>query len=151
MKTRKRTLSQANSSSVTAQEIKRGSPCSAAAPLSLWRFGFASERIPNSTADTLAIAVKAFQAQLEVLNRQPPTHRHAGFTQLATKQRLEFRAGDKALGQLGLLQGLAITVQFLQSTPHRTTASILVCILTGHCELRWCKRLMTLQEVCWMA
>lgn len=123
MKTRKRTLSEANSSTLTAIEATRRSPCSAAAPLSLRRNGFFQEPISHSTADTLAIAVKAFQAQLEVLNKQPPQSRHAGFKQLPRKQRLEFRAGDSALGQLGLLQSLAITVQALQCAPLGTTAT----------------------------
>lgn len=114
IKTRKRTFSEANSSNATAT---RRSPCSAAAPQSLRKNGYFQALIPNSTADTLAVAVKAFQAQLEVLSKQPPQSRHAGFTQLARKQRLEFCAGDHALGQLGLLQGLAITVQALQKLP----------------------------------
>ncbi len=151
MKTRKRTLSQANSSSVIAQEVDRESPCSAVAPMLLKGLGHALEPIPHSTADTLAVAIKAFQAQLGVLNKQPPMNRHAGFTQFASKHRLEFRIGDKALGQLGLLQSIAVTVQFLYNMPHASTATCSVCILTGNCAFRWCKRWMTLQEACWKA
>ncbi|KAL3158725.1 hypothetical protein ABBQ32_011459 [Trebouxia sp. C0010 RCD-2024] len=110
MKTRKRTLSEANSSSVTARVATRNFVCSAEAPLLLRKHGYIQELIPNSTTDTLRIVVKAFQAQLEAWSQQPPQHRYAGFKQLAKKQRVEFRAGDSTLGQLGLLQSIAVTV-----------------------------------------
>ena len=121
MKTRKRTLSAANSSYMPATatlEATSRTPCSPT-HLCLRQQGFVQVPIPDNTAGTLAIAVKAFQAQLEVLNKQLPLNRHAGFKQLARKQRLEFRAGDSALGQLGLLQSLATTVRDLQSLARR--------------------------------
>lgn len=71
--------------------------------------------IPDNIARTLAIAVSAFQSQLEVLDKQPPQNRPAGFKQLDRQHRLEFRAGDSALGQLGMLQGVAIAVRDMHS------------------------------------
>ncbi|KAL3158730.1 hypothetical protein ABBQ32_011460 [Trebouxia sp. C0010 RCD-2024] len=58
----------------------------------------------------------AFQAQIDALSKKLPQLRQVGFGQLANKQRLGFRAGDIALGQLGLLQGLAITSLAMLST-----------------------------------
>ena len=113
MNTRKRTASEANSSTNTAKERK--SLCSAAKPLSLRKNGYMQELLPNTTAETLTIAVKAFQAQLEAWSKQPTPNRHAGFKQLAKRQRLEFRVGDDTLGQLGLLQSVAITVPDVHS------------------------------------
>ena len=117
MKTRKRTLSAANSSPVPAnltQEttIASQSPCSLK-HLFLQQYGYVPAPISHNIAGTFAIAVKAFQAQLEVLNKQQPQNRHAGYKQLGGKQRLEFRAGDSALGQLGMLQEVATTVRDL--------------------------------------
>lgn len=65
--------------------------------------------------ENLAIATMAFQAQIDALSKKLPQLRQVGFGQLANKQRLGFRAGDIALGQLGLLQGLAITVRNLHN------------------------------------
>lgn len=139
MKTRKRALSEVNSSQhsqVTAKAVKLSSSCSA----ELLRVGgYTTEPIPNTTTDILTIAVKAFQAQLEVLSKQPPQDRRPGFKQLARKQRLEFRVGDTALGQLGLLQGVAVTVQDVQSIPLWDNFTLVSLYLTGDCELRWCK------------
>lgn len=92
--------------------------------------------IPHNTADTLSVAVGAFQAQLEILNNQAAQDRFAGFQQLARKQRLEFCAGRSALGQLGLLQGLAATMQDLQSLLNCNLVTVCTLAL---CELRWCK------------
>ncbi|KAL3135555.1 hypothetical protein ABBQ38_006033 [Trebouxia sp. C0009 RCD-2024] len=83
-----------------------GPPCSAT---QLWH-SHISVPVSDTFSENLAIATKAFHAQIEALSKKPPQLRQAGFSQLANKQRLEFRAGDTALGQLGLLQGLAITV-----------------------------------------
>ena len=113
----KRALS-ANSSCLPVsikQEPTSGSLCSPR----LQRHGYVQFTIPDNTVGTLSIAVGAFQAQLEVVNKQPPQNRHVGFQQLARKQRLEFRAGHSALGQLGLLQGLATTVRDLHSRLNR--------------------------------
>ena len=104
MKTRKRTISTANSSHVSATGYS-------STHWWLRQNGFVRASVADHTAETLAVAVKAFQAQLEVCSKQAPQQRHAGFTQHARKQRLEFRAGDGALGQLGLLQSIATTVR----------------------------------------
>lgn len=93
------------------QEPKGGSLCS----IWLQHHGYVQSSIPDNTADTLSVAVAVFQAQLQVYHKQPPEDRRAGSQQLARKQRLEFCAEHSALGQLGLLQGLATTVQDLQS------------------------------------
>lgn len=89
-------------------------PCS---PTHLWlrQHGYVQAPILDKTTGPLSIAVTAFQAQLKDLSKQPAQDRHAGFQQLGKRQRLEFRAGDSALGQLGLLQSLATTVLDLQS------------------------------------
>lgn len=150
MKTRKRTLSEANSSCVTARVVTRNFVCSAEAPLLLRKHGYVRELTPNGTTDTLRIAVKAFQAQLDAWSKQATQHRHTGFRQLARKQRVEFRAGDSTLGQLGLLQSVAVTVQDLQSMAPWDNTDLQVCV-TADCELRWCKPWMTLQEECWQA
>ena len=112
MKTRKKTISAASNSCVPAnvtQESTSDSPCSPT-HLFLRQHGFVQASISDKTAGALAIAVKAFQAQLEVLDKQQPQNRHAGYKQLGRKQRLEFCSGDSALGQLGMLQGVATTV-----------------------------------------
>lgn len=119
-----------------------GPPCSAT---QLWH-SHISVPVSDTFSENLAIATKAFHAQIEALSKKPPQLRQAGFSQLANKQRLEFRAGDTALGQLGLLQGLAITVRNLHSVLPWVNCKTVNPSATADCQPRWCKPLMTLPE-----
>ena len=135
MKPRKRVLPAAKSSCVRANvthESTSETRCSSGSSgsvqfcsvqFSAVQFGlrilapnFVQVPVADEIDDTLAVAVKAFQAQLEVFSKQSPRHTHVGFKQLARKRRLEFRVGDEALGQLGLLQGVATTVRDCNAT-----------------------------------
>ena len=99
--------------------------------------------VADHTNETLVVAAKVFQAQLAVFSKQPLQHRHAGFKQLARKQRLEFRAGDSALGQLGLLQGIATTVRENHAISRMSITEPVHPVVSADSELRWCKPSMT--------
>ena len=152
MKTHKRPVSAADSSRVPAELLPAttsGSPCSPTHSF-LRQHGYVKASISDSFAETLSIVVKVFQAQLEVLSKQQPQNRHAGYKHLGRKQRLEFRSGDSALGQLGMLQAVATTVRDLSFFLTCSGHSVYPCLIAGS-ELRWCKPLTTLPENSWKA
>ena len=152
MKTRKRTVSAASSLCVPANVKQESTSESLCSPTHLFlrQNGFVQAPISDNTAGALAVAVKAFQAQLEVLDKQQPQHRHAGYKQLGTKQRLEFCSGDSTLGQLGMLQGVATTVRDLPCFLTCSCHFVYPCLIAGS-DLRWCKPLMTLPGNIWKA
>jgi len=113
MKTRKRALSCA-SNAVPARglplQIEQRPPlCSTPCLTELKQNSFTTGTLPASSAATLVLAVKAFQGQLEVCSQQPRSDL-AGYRPFPQKQRLEYRTGDAALGDLGVLNHLANTV-----------------------------------------
>ena len=113
MRTRKRALSSA-SNAVPARglplKIEQRPPlCSTRCLAELKQNSFTTGILPSSSAATLVLAVKAFQGQLEVCSKQPHSDM-AGYTSFPKKQRLEYRTGDAALGDLGVLSHLAKTV-----------------------------------------
>lgn len=120
MRTRKRSLAAANASHGSAAVTRKGSPGHQRAPrldqllvkshAQLRHHGFARITPSEDTQGTFNIAASAFQAQLALLDKQPAQTRHAGFKRLARNQRLEVRHGDDNIGQLGILQHVAIDV-----------------------------------------
>ena len=118
MRTRKRPASTSTSvgKPATTQHKKQKKPqpeiISASVLAQLRHQGFTV--IPISAAlqtATLTVAAKAFQGQLEVCSKQPPEGRLAGFRSFPQKQRLDYRPGDAVLGNVGVVQHLAVTVQ----------------------------------------
>ena len=116
MKTRKQALSRASDAAPARglpQQIEQRPPlCSTPCLAELKQNSFTTGSLPASTAATLVLAVKAFQGQLEVCRKQPHNGL-AGYRSFPQKQRLEYRIGDAALGNLGVLDYLANTVPVL--------------------------------------
>ena len=63
-------------------------------------------------ADNLAIAAKAFQAQLEVCSKWLPGNMRTRYRCFPGKHKLEHRTVASEVGELGVLQGLATMVRF---------------------------------------
>ncbi len=76
----------------------------------LRQIGFTKNAISAVAAATLHVAAKAFRGQLEVLSKQLPDDRYIGYHTSPGVQRLEYRPGHEALGDLGILQHLVVTV-----------------------------------------
>ena len=68
--------------------------------------------------ETLAIAVKAFQGQLEVCSKQHPGKRQAGYRSFPGKHRLEFQPGAAHAREPAVLQGLTTMVRLCEITLH---------------------------------
>lgn len=116
MKTRKRTakaVRRATHVPKNASAEKAVEPAVEQSFVQLRQDGFTVLDVPVSTAATLTIAGKALQGQLEVCSKQPA---RSTYTSLQGKQRLEYQPGDAVLGDLGVLQQLAITVRPLSCT-----------------------------------
>ena len=72
--------------------------------------GYAIVPLNNHMAANLDIALKAFQGQLYSWSQDPPLGQYTGFRSFPRKHRLEFRPGHASLGNLGMLQEMAIQV-----------------------------------------
>jgi hypothetical protein len=118
MNTRKRKLSavdRTTSSVDTAATQAKPStaPCGSLSDLhlnQLRQIGCTKTAISAVAAATLHVAAKAFRGQLEVFSKQLPDGRYVGFHTSPGVQRLEYRPGHEALGDLGILQHLVVTV-----------------------------------------
>ena len=77
----------------------------------LRQIGCTKNAISAVAAATLYVAAKAFRGQLEVFSKQLPDDRYIGFHTSPGVQRLEYRPGHEALGDLGILQHLIVTVR----------------------------------------
>ena len=77
----------------------------------LRQIGCTKNAISAVAAATLYVAAKAFRGQLEVFSKQLPDGRYIGFHTSPGVQRLEYRPGHEALGDLGILQHLIVTVR----------------------------------------
>ncbi|KAL0046452.1 hypothetical protein WJX82_000928 [Trebouxia sp. C0006] len=75
----------------------------------LRQIGCTKNAISAVAAATLYVAAKAFRGQLEVFSKQLPDDRYIGFHTSPGVQRLEYRPGHEALGDLGILQHLIVT------------------------------------------
>ena len=147
MRTRKRALSCA-SNAVPARGLplqieQRPALCSTPCLAELKQNSFTTGTLPSSSAATLVLAAKAFQGQLEVCSKQPHSDL-AGDRSFPQKQRLEYRTGDVALGDLGVLTHLAKTVPVFAANAHayidNTFSSTKVCC-------RWCKPRISLPRM----
>jgi len=118
MNTRKRKLSAVDRTALSvdtaATHAKPSTaPCGSLSDLhldQLRQIGFTKIAISAVAAATLHVAAKAFRGQLEVFSKQVPDARYIGYHTSPGVQRLEYRPGHEALGDLGILQHLAVTV-----------------------------------------
>ena len=72
--------------------------------------GYAVVPLSDQVAASLTIALKAFDGQLGSWGQHPPPAGYTGFTAFPRKSRLEFRPGHAGLGNLGVLQKMALQV-----------------------------------------
>ena len=84
----------------------------------LQHHGIMQVTMTKNAADTLAVATKAFQGQLEVCSKQLPGNRYRGYRSFPAKHKLEYQTGAGRDQDLGVLQGLATMVS-LRSPPFR--------------------------------
>lgn len=115
MSTRKRKLSAVTLRVGTAatQAQPSTAPCGSLSDLhldQLRQIGFTKTAISAVAAATCNVAAKAFTGQLEALSKQLPDGRYLGYHASPGVQRLEYRPGHEALGNLGILQHLVVTV-----------------------------------------
>ena len=116
---RKRKLSAVDSTALSVdtagtQAQPSTAPCGSLSDLQLEQLrqiGFTKTAISAVAAATLHVAAKAFRGQLEVFSKQLPNGRYIGYHTSPGVQRLEYRPGHEALGDLGILQHLAVTVR----------------------------------------
>ena len=115
---RKRKLSAVDSTALSVdtagtQAQPSTAPCGSLSDLyldQLRQIGFTKTAISAVAAATLHVAAKAFRGQLEVFSKQLPNGRYLGYHTSPGVQRLEYRPGHEALGDLGILQHLVVTV-----------------------------------------
>ena len=72
--------------------------------------GYAVVPLRDHLNAILATALKAFQGQLYFWAQDPPLGDYKGFKSFPRKHRLEFCPGHASLGDLGVLQQLAVEV-----------------------------------------
>ena len=77
--------------------------------------GYAIVALGDHVAASLDIALKAFQGQLYSWSQDPPLGQYKGFKTFPRKHRLEFCPGHANLGDLGVLQQMAVEVRWAGS------------------------------------
>lgn len=75
--------------------------------------GYAIVPLSDHLAASLTIALKAFEGQLGSWGRHPSPQGYTGFTAFPRKSRLEFRPGHAGLGNVGVLQQMALQVSLV--------------------------------------
>ena len=115
---RKRKLSAVDSTALSVDTAgTQAQPSTAPCGLSdlqleqLRQIGFTKTAISAVAAATLHVAAKAFRGQLEVFSKQLPNGRYIGYHTSHGVQRLDYCPGHETLGDLGILQHLAVTVR----------------------------------------
>ena len=73
--------------------------------------GAAVVPVPELAKASLATALKAFEGQLQSWSKQPPAASYRKFEIFPHKIRMQFRPGDANLGDIGVLQQLALEVR----------------------------------------
>lgn len=73
--------------------------------------GYAVVPLSSPVNATLVTALKGFQGQLYSWSQDPPLGDYKGFKSFPRKHRLEFCPGHASLGNVGLLQQMAVEVR----------------------------------------
>ena len=66
--------------------------------------------LPGHAKASFTTALKAFEGQLKSWTKLNPAEPYTGFETLPQKSRMQFRPGDANLGDIGVLQEMALEV-----------------------------------------